>query len=170
MSSSLGTFILGFNWPYYRPKKCCKSLNMHIKCESGLSGNYCESHVNLGTMLILRLGVSVSERAIKRNVSQINSDHLKTALLLMLILILHVQVYLGLLTQTFKYISYPCSGTLLNKISPIASVVSTFKLSLQENTCLSKKAPKTDQIFSQMVSCIFKVFQRIKGSFQQHFC
>ena len=170
MSSSLGTFILGFNWPYYRPKKCCKSLNMHIKCESRLSGNYCESHVNLGTMLMLRLGVSVWECAMKRNVSQINSDHLKTALLLMLILILHVQVYLGLLTQTFKYISYPCSGTLLNKISPIASVVSTFKLSLQENTCLSKKAPKTDQIFSQMVSCIFKVFQRIKGSFQQHFC
>lgn len=170
MSSSLGTFILGSNWPYYRPIKCCKSWNMHIKWESGLSWNYCESHVNLGTMLILRLGVSVWECAIKRNVSQINSDHLKTALLLMLILILHVEVYLGSLSQTFKYISYPCSGTLLNKISPIASVVSTFKLSLQENACVSKKAPKTDQIFSQIVSWIFEVFQRIRGSFQQQFC
>ena len=85
----------------------------------------------------------------------------------MLKLIIHVEIYRGSLTQTFKYINYPCSGTLLNKISPIVSVVSTFKLSLQENACLSKKGPKTDQIFSQMVSCIFKVFQRIRGSFQQ---
>ena len=156
MSSSLGTFILGFNWPYYRPKKCCRSLNMHIKCESRLSGNYCESHVNLGTMLMLRLGVSVWECAMKRNVSQINSDHLKTALLLMLILILHVQVYLGLLTQTFKYISYPCSGTLLNKISPIASVVSTFKLSYKKILAWVRKLRKQIKSFPKWFHAFLK--------------